>query len=79
LGNNIYNATARIKGPGDVDGNGVVAIGDAALVGVNWGKRVPAVNPTKEILRADINHDGIVNISDAVQVGLYWGKTYPRP
>jgi hypothetical protein len=79
LGNNIYNATARIKGPGDVDGNGVVAIGDAALVGVNWGKRVPEVGATKEILRAEINHDGILNISDAGQLGLYWGKTYPRP
>jgi len=64
---NSYVFWVRI--PGDANGNGIVNIGDATLIGLNWQQLVPPANPA-----ADITKDGIVNMKDATLVGLYWSK-----
>jgi len=71
LTNNQYNINALVKGQGDVNGDGVVDISDAALVGINWQKIIPPADA-----RVDINGDGVIDISDAALVGINWQKVY---
>lgn len=68
--NYIANSTRiTVTIPGDVNGDGIVNIRDATLVGMWWQQLVPPALP-----EADINGDGIVNIRDATLVGLNWQK-----
>jgi hypothetical protein len=69
----INSCTFWVKIPGDLDGDGIVNIMDATLIGLNWLLTVPPGDP-----KADPNHDGIVNILDATMVGFYWLK-YEEP
>lgn len=50
---------------GDANGDGIVNIIDAALIGLNWGSAEPC---------PDLNNDGKVNIIDAAIIGLNWGR-----
>lgn len=63
------NATITIKVtiPGDVNGDFIVDISDAALIGVNWQKTVSSAPAN-----VDINGDGVIDISDAALVGVNW-------
>lgn len=73
-GNFAYDARIFwVRIPGDLNGDGIVNIGDAALVGRYWQKAVPPADPA-----ADANKDGIVNIGDAAIVGAYWQKYEQR-
>lgn len=75
--NNRYDALVRIKGTGDLNGDGIVNIRDATSVGIYWQQTVPPINPPIDHARADLFLDGIVNIRDATAVGLNWQKQYP--
>jgi parallel beta-helix repeat protein len=55
--------------PGDCNHDRIVNIGDAAIIGANWQKRVPPAPAN-----ADINNDGIINIVDAAIIGKNWQK-----
>jgi plastocyanin len=76
LGNFKYRCTfhptvmlgnLKVTIPGDINGDGIVDISDAALIGVNWQKTVPPAP-----VLADFNGDGIIDISDAAIVGIHW-------
>ena len=62
------NANVVPPKPGDVNGDGLVNIKDAALVSLNWGKTGAT------LAQGDVNGDGLVNIKDAALVSLNWGK-----
>jgi hypothetical protein len=70
--NNYLTNSTRITLtiPGDVNGDGIVNIKDAALINASWGLTVPPANPN-----LDINNDGIINIKDAAIVGANWGNS----
>jgi len=72
--NNQYSIIARVKGSGDVNGDGIVSIKDATLLGLYWMQAVPPADP-----RPDVNLDGLISIKDATIVGLNWMVTYPPP
>ena len=55
--------------PGDVNGDFIVNIKDATLLGVNWQKHVPPAPAN-----VDINGDGKLDIKDATIIGFNWGK-----
>ena len=57
---------------GDTDGNAVIDMEDATLIGANFRIAVP---PAPE--NADLNCDQIVNISDLVLVGSNFGLSGP--
>jgi hypothetical protein len=55
----------------DVNGDGVVDIGDVGLIGAHWGEHgAPGWIPE------DVNRDGVIDISDVGLVGVCWG-THP--
>ncbi len=56
---------------GDTDGNGVIDIADAGLVGANFD------NASTIVPAADLNRDGVINIYDLVVVGGGFGLTSP--
>jgi hypothetical protein len=58
-----------INGTGDYNGDGIVDIRDAAIVGRWWMQHVPPA-PAK----VDINGDGIIDISEASIIGVNWQK-----
>lgn len=60
----------KVTVPGDINGDGIVDISDAATLGINWQKTAPPAP-----LTADINGDGIVDISDAAILGIRWQQT----
>jgi len=74
--NNRYNIVARVKGTGDINGDGVVNISDVNILGIYWQKTVPP-NPPVNHARADTNLDGLINIKDINIVGTNWQKQYP--
>jgi hypothetical protein len=51
--------------PGDVNGDGVVNVGDLLAVIAAWG--VASSSP------ADLNNDGVVNVADLLLVISHWG------
>lgn len=55
---------------GDANGDGVVDVLDAALVGLHWNARRGTSGYHHG---ADLNKDDVVNILDAAVVGLNWG------
>jgi hypothetical protein len=69
--NEHYSIIARVKGPGDINGDGVVNIFDLGFITGNWLETVPPANP-----QADINRDGVVNIFDLGFITANWQKTY---
>jgi PKD repeat protein len=66
-----YSIIARVKGPGDVNGDGVVNGLDLHIIAVSWLKTVPPGDP-----RADILGDGTVNGLDLHVVARSWLKSY---
>jgi len=52
---------------GDVNGDGIVNIKDAALIGKYWLQSVPPAPAN-----VDINGDGIINIIEASIIGAHW-------
>jgi len=62
------------KVAGDCNGDGVVNIKDATLIGLAWLARVG--EPGYD-WQADINIDGIVNIKDATTIGRHWLEVDP--
>jgi hypothetical protein len=60
---------------GDANGDCIVNLKDAALIGANWQKTFPNINPPA----ADLNNDGIVNIKDSTIVSTHWGNTTGGP
>lgn len=71
LQNNQYAITARVKGPGDANGDGYVSIGDVGLITSNWQTTVPPAPP-----RADLNRDGRISIGDVGLITTNWQKHY---
>ncbi len=69
--NNYYSIVARVKGAGDINGDGTVGTKDLHILGVNWGLAIPPGDP-----RADINGDGLVGTKDLHILGVNWGKSY---
>jgi hypothetical protein len=69
---NLKSFSIEITIPGDVNGDFIVNIGDAALVGLYWGQRVPPAPPN-----VDINGDTIINIAEAATIGAHWGERFP--
>jgi hypothetical protein len=57
---------------GDANGDRVVNIVDAAVLGLHWNSVYgePGYDDG-----GDLNNDGVVNIVDAALVGLNWGTT----
>jgi hypothetical protein len=55
----------------DLNGDGVINIGDVVVVGLHWGE-----TGTPGWIPQDLNNDGVVNIGDVVVVGLHWGETW---
>jgi len=70
--NTYINGWVFVTIPGDINGDKVVNIKDAALLGVAFGSKQgqPSYNPN-----ADINGDGYVNIKDAVIQGVHFGQS----
>lgn len=56
---------------GDANGDGVVNILDAALIGLKWNSHYGEANYHDG---ADLNNDDVVNILDAATVGLNWNN-----
>jgi len=55
----------------DINGDHVCSIGDAVLIGLNWGKTgAPGWIPE------DVNRDGVVNIQDYEMIGIHFGQTW---
>ncbi|MGQ9683269.1 MAG: hypothetical protein ACUVX9_12065 [Anaerolineae bacterium] len=52
----------------DVNGDGVVDIGDAGKVGLHWGE-----TGTPGWIPEDVNSDGVIDIGDTGKIGLVWG------
>jgi hypothetical protein len=69
--NNHYSIIARIRGPGDLNGDGHVGVADLGLLAANWGKRVPPGKPL-----ADVNGDGYIGVADLGPVAANWNKAY---
>ena len=65
--NNLKYDVVKVTIPGDVTGDFLVDISDAAQIGLWWQKAVPPAPAN-----VDINGDGFIDISDAAQIGLHW-------
>jgi len=66
-----YSIIARVKGSGDINGDGVVNGVDLHIIAVNWLRTVPPADP-----RADVLGDGTVNGLDLHVVSRNWLKSY---
>ncbi len=66
------NATVRVKIPGDVDGNGIVATADLGPFSLSYGsvRLGPRWNPM-----CNFNNDNKVDISDLYLLGKNFGKS----
>ena len=62
----------KIVVPGDINGNGVINIIDAILLGNSFGSKPGYSNWNPN---ADINSNNIVNILDAIILATHMGKT----
>ncbi len=66
---------------GDANGDGVVNIIDATIVGFGWGRSCSPPDtcwrdlPDEWADRADLNNDHVVNILDIVIIGIRWKDT----
>jgi len=69
--NEQYSIIARVKGPGDVTGQGSVNGVSLHVIAVNWLKTVPPGDP-----RADILGEGTINGEDLHIVARNWLKIY---
>jgi len=71
--NTLTDGWVFVTIPGDVNGDKIVNIKDAVLLGVAFGSKQgePTYNPN-----ADINSDGYINIKDAVIQGANFGKSW---
>jgi PKD repeat protein len=69
--NEQYSIVARVKGPGDVLGVGVVNLKDLGIITGNWKETVPPANPLADPLGV-----GVVNLKDLGFVTGNWKKTY---
>jgi hypothetical protein len=60
-----FQATVALTIPGDVNGDRVVGISDAAMLSVHYGHSEPWPHPDTDP-NVDINGDGVVSLKDAV-------------
>jgi hypothetical protein len=67
IDNTYTYSIIKLTIPGDINGDSIVDISDAALVGFWWQMTVP---PTT--VEVDINGDEIIDISDAAIIGGNW-------
>ena len=56
--------------PGDLDGSGLVGLGDLGILLGNWGMDVP------RLTNGDLDGDGFVGLSDLGVLLSYWGCTF---
>jgi outer membrane protein assembly factor BamB len=70
LDNTLQQGEVTISISGDINGDGIVDISDASLVGGYWQTTVPPA-PSN----VDINGDNSVDIGDAAIIGGNWQKT----
>ena len=74
-----FDVTVYIAG--DANGDGVVNIVDATIVGFVWGRSCAPPDtcwrdlPDEWADRADLNNDHVVNILDIVIIGMSWKNT----
>jgi hypothetical protein len=73
--NSLAGANILMTIPGDVNGNRVVDLFDAASVSAHWYPG-PPIGPLGYDLTADINSDGTVGITDSAIVSAHWGQTW---
>jgi hypothetical protein len=69
--NTYVYGIVKVTIPGDVNGDFIVNIKDAALVGLHWQQPIIPPLPSPPW---DINGDGVINIKDATIVGINWLK-----
>jgi hypothetical protein len=67
VNNSFAKGTVEVTIPGDINGDFIVDISDAALVGGNWQLTIPPAPAN-----VDINGDSIIDIGDAAIVGANW-------
>ena len=67
------NIPANVYIAGDTNGDGVVDILDATIVGLEWDHEYGITKWADRSDQADLNNDGLVDILDAVIVGTNWG------
>jgi len=74
--NTLTDGTAKVTIPGDINGDFIVNIQDASLLGAWWLIILiyPPPPPPAPPPEADINCDGVINIKDAVILGMNWLK-----
>jgi hypothetical protein len=77
--NNVFNYTAPITIPGDINGDFKVNLQDLVYLANSYGMTATSTprgyhqwNPN-----ADINNDGIVNLADLVILATHYGRHYP--
>ena len=74
-----FDVTVYIAG--DANGDGIVNIIDATIVGFEWGRSCSPPDtcwrdiPDEWADRADLNNDRVVNILDIVIIGINWKDT----
>ena len=74
LNNTFTDSTIHIKIPGDVNGDRVVDLFDAATISAHWYPG-PPIGPLGYDEESDINLDGRVDIFDAAIVSANWMKS----
>ena len=67
------NIPANVYIAGDTNGDGIVDVLDATIVGLEWDHEYGTTNWADRSDQADLNNDGLVDILDAVIVGTNWG------
>ena len=72
--NNHYSIVARVKGAGDLNGDGKVGTKDLQMLGINWLPPLNVVPPGDP--RADVNGDGKIGTKDLQVLGGTWGNSY---
>ncbi len=65
-----------LRGPGDVNNDGIVDIFDIGTISAHWYPG-PPIGPLGYSAVADINLDGSVDIFDIGITSANWGNTYP--
>ena len=73
--NTFTDGMVLVTIPGDVNGDGVVDLFDAATCSAHWYPG-PPIGPLSYDVNADINNDGNVDILDAAIVNAHWGQTW---
>ena len=73
--NDIISIPVNVYIAGDANGDGVVDIFDATIVGFEWGETCECDTWIDRSDKADLNNDCVIDIFDAVIIGANWEHT----